>query len=84
MVGCEILSFVSRLMDLTACQAVWDYFMLRRLGITYGDTGSISDRVTPKTQKIVLDDSLFKNQDYKVWIFEQSWERGCALPYTLM
>ena len=52
-----------------------------------GDLGSISGRVTPKTQKMVLDASLLNTQHYKVRIngkVEQSWERSSALPYTLV
>ena len=50
-----------------------------------GDRGSIPGRVTPKTQKIVLDASLLNTQNYKAWIkskVEQSSERSSALPYT--
>ena len=52
-----------------------------------GDLGSISGRVIPKTQKMVLDASLLNTQHYKVRIkgkVEQSWERSSALPYTLV
>ena len=52
-----------------------------------GDLGSIPGRVTPKTQKIVLDAFLLNTQHYKVRIkgnVEQSRERSSALPYTLM
>ena len=48
-----------------------------------GDLGSISGRVIPKTQKMVLDASLLNTQHYKVRIkgkVEQSWERSSALP----
>ena len=50
-----------------------------------GDPGSIPHRVIPKTQKMVLDNSLFNTQHYKVRIkdkVEQSRERSSALPYT--
>ena len=50
-----------------------------------GDMRSISSRVIPKTQKMVLDSSLFNTQHYKVQIMgkvEQPWERSSALPYT--
>ena len=50
-----------------------------------GDRGSIPGRVMPKTLKMVLDTSLFNNQQYKVLIegkVEQSRERSYALPYT--
>ena len=50
-----------------------------------GDQGSIPSRVTPKTQKMVLDAALLYTQHYKVRIkgkVEQSWEWGSALPYT--
>ena len=55
--------------------------------LAYGleDLGSIPSRVIPKTFKMVLDTSLFKNQQYKVRIkgkVEQSWERSSTLPYT--
>ena len=50
-----------------------------------GDLGSISGRVMPKPQKMVLDISLLNTQQYKVHIkgkVEQSRERSCTLPYT--
>ena len=52
-----------------------------------GDLGSIPGRVIPKTQKMILDASLLNTQHYKVRIkgkVEQSRERSCALPYTLV
>ena len=52
-----------------------------------GDPGSISGRVIPKTQRMVLDPSLFNTQHYNVRIkgkVEQSRERSGALPYTLV
>ena len=52
-----------------------------------GDLGSIPGRVIPKTQKMVLDASLLNFQHYKVQIkgkVEQSRERSCTLPYTLV
>ena len=52
-----------------------------------GDRGSISGRVIPKTQKLVLDSALFNTQHYKIMIkgkMEYSRERSCALPYTSM
>ena len=52
-----------------------------------GDLGSIPGRVIPKTQKMVLDASLFNTQHYKVRIngkVEQSRERNSALNYTLV
>ena len=48
-----------------------------------GDLGSISGRVIPKTQKMVLDASLLITQHYKVWIkgkVEQSWEGVAPSP----
>ena len=51
------------------------------------DLVSIPDRVTPKTLKMALDISLLNTQQYKVCIsgkVEQSRERSCALPYTLV
>ena len=51
-----------------------------------GDLGSISGRVIPKTQKIVLDTSLLNTQHYKVRIkgkVEQSRERSSTLPLHL-
>ena len=48
-----------------------------------GDCGSISGRVIPKTQKMVLDTSLLNTQHYKVCIkgkVEQFKERSSALP----
>ena len=50
-----------------------------------GDQGSISGRVIPKTQKMVLDPTLLNTQQYKVRIkgkVEQSRELSSALPYT--
>ena len=47
--------------------------------------GSITGRVIPKTQKMVLDASLLNIQQYKVGIngkVEQSRERSITLPYT--
>ena len=47
--------------------------------------GSISDRVIPKTQKMVLDAALLNCQHYTIRIkakVEQSRERSSALPYT--
>ena len=51
------------------------------------ELGSIPGRVIPKTQKMVLDTSLFNTQRYKVRIkgkVGQSCERSSALPYTLV
>ena len=52
-----------------------------------GDLGSIPGRVIPKTQKMVLDASLFNTQYYKVRIkgkVKQSRERSSVLSYTLV
>ena len=52
-----------------------------------GNPGSISGRVTPKTQKMVLDTSLLNTQHYEVRIkgkVEQSRKRSKALPYTFV
>ena len=49
------------------------------------DCGSILGRITPKTQKMVLDAALFNTKHYKVRLkgkVEQSRERSSALPYT--
>ena len=49
-----------------------------------GDWSSITGRVIPKTQKMVLDVALLNTQHYKVGIkckVEQSRERSSALPY---
>ena len=51
------------------------------------DQGSISGRVMPKTQKIVLDATFLNTQHYKVHIkgkVEQPRERSSALSYTLV
>ena len=51
------------------------------------DQGSITGRVIPKTQKMVLDASLLNTQHYKVRIkgkVEQSREWISVLPYTLV
>ena len=50
-----------------------------------GDLGSITGRVIPKTQNMVLDAALLNTQPYKVLIkgkVEQSWERSSVLTYT--
>ena len=60
--------------------------VVRRFANGLGDLGSIPGRVIPKTQKIVLDASLFNTEHYNVRIkgkVEQSRERSNALPYTL-
>ena len=49
------------------------------------DLGSIPGRIIPKTQKVVLDASLFNTQQYKVRIkgkVGQSRQRSGAFPYT--
>ena len=49
-----------------------------------GDWGSISGRVIPKTQKMVLDAALPNPQHYKVGIkskVDQSRELSSTLPY---
>ena len=49
------------------------------------DQHSISGQVIPKTQKMVLDTSLFNTQHKKLLIkgkVEQSRERSSILPYT--
>ena len=49
------------------------------------DQGSIPSRVTPKTQKMVLDATLLSTQHYKVRIkckVEPSREWSSALSYT--
>ena len=48
-----------------------------------GDLVSITGRVIPKTQKMVLDATLLNTQHYKGKV-EQSRERSSALPYTLV
>ena len=61
--------------------------MVRLFTNGLGDLGSIPSRAIPKTQKMVLDASLFNTQHYKVWIkgkVEQSRERSHALLYTLV
>ena len=42
--------------------------MVRVFANGLGDCGSISGRVIPKTQKMVLDASLLNTQQYKVGI----------------
>ena len=52
-----------------------------------GDLGSIHVRSIPKTQKMVLDDSLLNTQHYKVGIkgkVEKFRERSCGVPSTLL
>ena len=61
--------------------------MVRVFANILEDLGSIPGQVIPKTQKMVLDASLFNTHHYKVRIkgkVEQSRERNGALPYTLM
>ena len=50
-----------------------------------GDWGSIPGRGIPKTQKMVLDATLFNTQHYKVQIkgkVKQFRERSSTFPYT--
>ena len=52
-----------------------------------GELGSIPGRVILKTFKVVLDTYLLNTQQYKVCIKgkdEQSSEKSCAFPYTLV
>ena len=61
--------------------------MVRVLANAYGDLGSISGRVIPKTKNMVLDANLLNTQHYKARIkgkVEQSKERSSALPYTFV
>ena len=61
--------------------------MVRVFAIGPGDLGSIRGRVIPKTQKMVLDASLFNTHHFKVRIkgkVEKSRERSSALLYNLM
>ena len=68
------------------------YWLKIRISLEYrvfangpGDLGSISGRVIPKTQKMVLDISLLNTQHYKIHIkgkVEQSREKSSALRYT--
>ena len=61
--------------------------MVRVFANRPGDVGSIPGQVIPKTQKMVLDASLFNTQHYKVQInrkVEQSRERSSAPPYILV
>ena len=61
--------------------------MIRVFANGLGDLSSISGRIIPKTQKMVLDPSLLNTQHYKARIkgkVEQSRERSSALLYTLV
>ena len=61
--------------------------MVRVFVAGLGDQGSITDRVRPKTQTLVVDVALLNTQHYKVGIkgkVEQSSERSCALRYKLV
>ena len=61
--------------------------MVRVFANSPGNLDSISGRVIPKTQKMVLDASLLNTQHYKVQIknkMEQSGERSSTLPDTLV
>ena len=57
--------------------------MVRVFANGLGDLSSIPGQVIPKTQKMVLEATLFNTQHYKVWIkgkVEKSRERSSALP----
>ena len=59
--------------------------MVRVFANCSGDRGSILGQVIPKTQRMVLDTSLFNTQYYKVRIkdkMEQSREKSSSLLYT--
>ena len=61
--------------------------MVRVFANGSGDLGSITCRVIPKTQKMVLDAALLSTQHDKVRIkgkVEQSREMSSALTYTLV
>ena len=61
--------------------------MVRVIANGPGELGSISGRVIPKTQKVVLDASLLNTQHYKVRIkgkVEKLRETSSALPYTMV
>ena len=61
--------------------------MIRVFSSDRGDLGSNPGQVIPKTQKMILDASLFNTQHYKVRIKDkvgQSSERSITLSYTLM
>ena len=61
--------------------------MVRVFANSPGDLGSVTGRVIPKTQKMVLDATLLNTQHYEVGIkgkVEQSREKSSALPYTLV
>ena len=61
--------------------------MVRVFANDPGDLGSIPGRVIPKTQKMLLDATLFNTQHCKVKIkgkVEQSREWSNTLPYTLV
>ena len=65
----------------------YQYFIVLPIGLVVecSPKDSISGRVIPKTQKVVLDTSLLNTQHYKVSIkgkLEQSREWSSALPYT--
>ena len=60
--------------------------MVRVCANGLGNWVSIPGRVIPKTQKMVLDATLFNTPHYKVKIkgkVEQFGEMSSALPYTL-
>ena len=61
--------------------------MIRVLANGPEDRGSIPGRVTPKTQKMVLDATLLSTQHYRLRIktkVKQNRERSSALYYTLV
>ena len=61
--------------------------MVRVFANGSGNLGSITGRIIPKTQKMVLDASLLNTQHYKIEVkgkVEQSRERSRSLLYTLV
>ena len=62
-------------------------YLIATSPLAYGleDQGSISGRIIPKTQKVVLDISLLNTRHYKVCFkgkVEHTRERSSALSYT--
>ena len=73
------------LSTLLYCYSIVHWSVVRVFVNESVDQGSISDRVIPKTKKLVLDAALLNTQHYQVRIkgkVEQSWEWSGALPYT--
>ena len=76
-----------QLLDKNIGRYLYIGIIVRVFAIGLGDLGSITGRVIPKTQKMVLDATMLNTQHYKVRIkgkVVQCGERSNTLPYTLL